>query len=78
MVSTSMVYGCIIDVFNTENISAECAGRQHRFGAYVHVLQTPFSNMFWGLMQIWWLDFVEPLYGEAGANAPASLSFQLD
>ena len=27
MVSTSMVYGCIIDVFNTENISAECAGR---------------------------------------------------
>ena len=23
MVSTSMVYGCIIDVFNTENISAE-------------------------------------------------------
>lgn len=24
MVSTSMVYGCIIDVFNTENISAEC------------------------------------------------------
>ena len=27
MVSTSMVYGCIIDVFNTENISAECAGK---------------------------------------------------
>mgnify|MGYP007061645307 CR=1 FL=1 len=25
MVSTSMVYGCIIDVFNTENISAECS-----------------------------------------------------
>lgn len=24
MVSTSMVYGCIIDVFNTEDISAEC------------------------------------------------------
>ena len=24
MVSTSMVYGCTIDVFNTENISAEC------------------------------------------------------
>ena len=23
MVSTSMVYGCIIDVFNTENISAQ-------------------------------------------------------
>ncbi|WP_368143345.1 hypothetical protein, partial [Collinsella aerofaciens] len=28
MVSTSMVYGCIIDVFNTEDISAECAGRE--------------------------------------------------
>lgn len=27
MVSTSMVYGCIIDVFNTEDISAECAGK---------------------------------------------------
>ena len=26
MVSTSMVYGCIIDVFNTEDISAECSG----------------------------------------------------
>ena len=26
MVSTSMVYGCIINVFNTENISAECSG----------------------------------------------------
>ena len=26
MVSTSMVYGCIIDVFNTENISAERFG----------------------------------------------------
>lgn len=26
MVSTSMVYGCIIDVFNTENIGAECSG----------------------------------------------------
>jgi hypothetical protein len=24
MVSTSMVYGCIIDVFNSEDISAEC------------------------------------------------------
>jgi len=24
MVSTSMVYGRIIDVFNTDNISAEC------------------------------------------------------
>ena len=26
MVSTSMVYGCTIDVFNTEDISAECSG----------------------------------------------------
>ena len=30
MVSTSMVYGCIIDVFNTENISAECSGEKPR------------------------------------------------
>lgn len=28
MVSTSMVYGCIIDVFNTENISAEYSGEK--------------------------------------------------
>ena len=28
MVSTSMVYGCIIDVFNTENISAGCSGEK--------------------------------------------------
>ena len=28
MVATSMVYGCIIDVFNTENISAECSGEK--------------------------------------------------
>lgn len=28
MVSTSMVYGCIIDVFNTDNISAECSGEK--------------------------------------------------
>ena len=28
MVSTSMVYGRIIDVFNTENISAECSGEK--------------------------------------------------
>ena len=66
--------------FVLQNIAppAECAGRQRRFGAYVHVLQTPFSNMFWGLMQIWWLDFAEPLYGEAGAKAPASLNFSSD
>ena len=29
-------------------------------------------------MQIWWLGFAEPLYGEAGAKAPASLNFLLD
>lgn len=34
--------------------------------------------MFWGLMQIWWLGFAEPLYKEAGAKAPASLAFLLD
>lgn len=34
--------------------------------------------MFWGLMQIWWLGKAEPLYGEAGAKAPASLNFLLD
>lgn len=28
MVSTSMVYGCIIDVFNTEDISAEYSGEK--------------------------------------------------
>lgn len=31
-----------------------------------------------GLMQIWWLGFAEPLYKEAGAKAPASLTFLLD
>lgn len=30
MVSTSMVYGCTIDVFNTEDISAECSGEEPR------------------------------------------------
>ena len=28
MVSTSMVYGCTIDAFNTEDISAECSGEK--------------------------------------------------
>lgn len=36
------------------------------------------QNMFWGLMQIWWLGKAEPLYGEAGAKAPASLNFSSD
>ena len=66
--------------FVLQNIAppAECAGRQHRFGTYQHILQAQFSNMFWGLMQIWWLGFAEPLYGEAGAKAPASHIFLLD
>ncbi len=34
MVSTSMVYGCIIDVFNTENISAECIQRENPSGPF--------------------------------------------
>lgn len=40
--------------FVLQNIAppAEYAGRQARFGAYQHIPQTPFSNMFWGLMQI--------------------------
>lgn len=42
------------------------------------MLHAQFSNMFWGLMQIWWLGFAEPLYKEAGAKAPASLTFLLD
>lgn len=42
------------------------------------MLHAQFSNMFWGLMQIWWLGFAEPLYKEAGAKAPASLNFLLD
>ena len=42
------------------------------------MLHAQFSNMFWGLMQIWWLGFAEPLYKEAGAFAPASLTIPLD
>lgn len=42
------------------------------------MLQAQFSNMRWGLIQIWWLGFAEPLYKEAGAKAPASPSFPLD
>ena len=38
MVSTSMVYGCIIDVFNTENISAECPRRLALRSCYDYVL----------------------------------------
>ena len=36
MVSTSMVYGRIIDVFNTENISAECFQGLARTAFYCH------------------------------------------
>lgn len=42
------------------------------------MLQAQFSNMFWGLMQTWWLGFAEPLYKEAGAKALASLNFSSD
>ena len=35
-------------------------------------------TIFWGLMQLLWLGFAEPLNGEAGAKAPASLNFLLD
>lgn len=42
------------------------------------MLQAQFSNMCWGLIQIWWLGFAEPLYKEAGAKAQASLTFLLD
>ena len=38
MVSTSMVYGCIIDVFNTEDISAECPRRLALRSCYDYVL----------------------------------------
>lgn len=66
--------------FVLQNIAppAECAWRQHRFGAYGHILQTQFPNMFWGLIKSLWLGFAEPLYKEAGAKAPASLNFLLD
>lgn len=66
--------------FVLQNIAppAECAGRQHRFGAYGHILQTQFPNMIWGLIKSLWLGFAEPLYKEAGAKAPASLTFPLD
>ena len=37
MVSTSMVYGCIIDVFNTEDISAECPRRSALRSCYDYV-----------------------------------------
>ena len=44
----------LIAHFVLQNIAppAECAGRQHRFGACKYILQAQFSNMFWGLMQI--------------------------
>ena len=45
MVSTSMVYGCIIDVFNTENISAECSGEKPR--------PAPGSPAFTALRSAW-------------------------
>ena len=37
MVSTSMVYGCTIDVFNTEDISADCFQGLARTAFYRYV-----------------------------------------
>ena len=66
--------------FALQNNAAPCGMRWKAtsFLPLGHVLQAQFSNMFWGLMQIWWLGFAEPLYKEAGAKAPASLNFYLD
>ena len=35
-------------------------------------------NHILGLNKSLWLGFAEPLHGEAGAKAPASLNFSLD
>lgn len=50
MVSTSMVYGCTIDVFNTEDISAECSGEKPR--------HAPGSPAFTALRSAWAEDVV--------------------
>ena len=50
MVSTSMVYGCTIDVFNTENISAECSGEKPPSRPripYVHGLEVGGRKRTW-------------------------------
>ncbi len=50
MVSTSMVYGCIIDVFNTEDISAECSGEKPPSRPripYVHGLEVGGRKRTW-------------------------------
>lgn len=36
------------------------------------------KHFFEKSLRICWLGFAEPLYKEAGAKAPASLSFPLD
>ena len=46
-------------------------------GLPTHTPSTVLKHVL-GLMQIWWLGKAEPLYGEAGAKAPASLNFLLD
>lgn len=52
MVSTSMVYGCIIDVFNTEDISAECSGEKPRhapgFPAFTTLRSAGGESGCWG------------------------------
>ena len=50
MVSTSMVYGCIIDVFNTEDISAGCSGEKPR--------PAPGFPAFTALRSVWAEDLV--------------------
>lgn len=50
MVSTSMVYGCIIDVFNSEDISAECSGEKPPSRPripYVHGLEVGGRKRTW-------------------------------
>lgn len=46
-------------------------------GLHIRTSDTVLEHVL-GLMQIWWLGKAEPLYGEAGAKAPASLTFLLD
>lgn len=61
-------------------ISPPCGMRREATpirGLPTHTPSTVLKHVL-GLMQIWWLGKAEPLYGEAGAKAPASLTFLLD
>ncbi len=46
-------------------------------GLHIRTSDTVLEHVL-GLMQIWWLGKAEPLYEEAGAKAPASLTFPFD